>query len=341
MSVRVSGTNLFEIDLSHHFAKCEIVLENGFLVEMGIFGVVVFVHVVPMVDQQMNGVILFPLGPILREQIVGDARGRSECLHHSMDEMRRFLQHGRGGQFASVVIPSIGSIVVKRFQTLLEESRIAMSDEHLVAHEHSLVPLDRHLELAEFVQTLDQIDVVVEIDSSVFGENPIAFDVRGVKQPVGRTQRSAEGVRRHGSMFDLDDSVGVRPLRLQLRPILPSECFDVGVNVDRVGSLSEMRGSNDANVDEGEILFLEPNEMNQIRHDEIRHAGLVVKPIEAGSRPCWRRDRDEPKNRHEEEDEENGRNDVDDHDLDENSFLFDVQLVEIRYSRLKETSHLL
>ena len=212
-----------------------------------------------------------------------------------------------------------------------------MSDEHLVAHEHSPVPFDRHFELAEFVQTLDQIDVVVEIDASVFGENPITFDVRGVKQPVGRTQRSTEGVRRHGSMFDLDDSVGVRPFRLQLRPILAGECFDVGVNVDRVGLLSEMSGPNDTNVDEREILFLEPNEMNQIRHDEIRHARFVVKPIEVESRPSRRENRDETEDRH----QENDRNEADQHDLDEKAFVFNVQIVKIRYSRVKGTSHLL
>ena len=162
-----------------------------------------------------------------------------------------------------------------------------MSDEHLIAHEHFSIPFDRHFELAKFVQTLNQIDVVVEVDPSVFGENPITFDVRGVKQSVGRTQRSTEGVRRHGSLLDLNDSVSVRPFRLQLSPIFAGEFVDIGVNVDRFGFLSEMSGPNDTNIDEREILLVETNEMNQIRHDEIRNTCLVIETIEVVSRPCW------------------------------------------------------
>lgn len=55
-----------------------------------------------------------------------------------------------------------------RFQPLVEKAGVLVCDENLSSHVLVLVPVDGELVFAILVQILDDVNIVVQVDTSVF-----------------------------------------------------------------------------------------------------------------------------------------------------------------------------
>ena len=75
------------------------------------------------------------------------------------------------GFFSSIVVPDVWPVVLVSVQELGEEPRLLVSHQQHVPDPLPVRPAEDELKVTVFVQLVDHIDIVIQVDSSVFLQN--------------------------------------------------------------------------------------------------------------------------------------------------------------------------
>jgi hypothetical protein len=168
-----------------------------------------------------------------------------------------------------------------------------MGNDHLTVDELTFIPTHSYFVFPVGVEIVNDVDVVVQVYSTVLHQNVNAGNVGAVEESPSLAERLAENLLRQFHRLDGDAAVQIQfafpdPLPVDAGEVL---FFDVRVQVNAIGFLSQVRRAQTDVVDETEFGDVESNVMDDVGDNQTSvesPARLVVEPVK--EKACGFRD---------------------------------------------------